>query len=97
LVALSLTIAARIAAGNQAWGTAVRLQASAESIFATTGFVLYDADRQVVDEMLLAARESLGSLFDSAEADGRSLDLPAAVAKATEVLDAAGHGSNVPR
>lgn len=87
MAAFSLIVAARIAAHDRAWPTAVSLHAAAESVLQRTGFVLYEDDRRISDEMLDEARRTLGGhQYDAASAAGSGLDLPAAAAIAGSVL-----------
>jgi predicted ATPase/class 3 adenylate cyclase len=96
LVALSMIVAARIAAAEAAWRTAVLVLGHAFAVFDRTGFALHDADRRLTEQVLGDARQALGrATFDATFAEGRSLEAPAAVALAVEVLTSAGREVDV--
>jgi tetratricopeptide (TPR) repeat protein len=89
MVAFSLIIAARIAAGQGQWETTARLHAHAESILESTGLALYDEDRKTSEALLTRARGQLGdSGFERAAASGRALGLLDAAATADALLSA---------
>ena len=56
----SLMVAARLAADDALWATAVRLQIAADEQLALIGTVMYDADRQAADAVLAEAVVKLG-------------------------------------
>ncbi|HEX2849053.1 MAG TPA: adenylate/guanylate cyclase domain-containing protein [Acidimicrobiales bacterium] len=93
MVAFSLIIAARIAAGAEQPDVAARLHAQAEAILESTGLALYDEDRRVSDEMLATVRDRMGEdAFRAAEQEGRELGLVRGAALASDVLAGAARG-----
>lgn len=88
-VAFSLMVAARLAALDGRWDCTVEFQTAADSILRDVGYVLYDSDRAVRDELLQTARLHLDdTAYATATERGRAMDLGAAVTAASDVLGA---------
>ena len=69
----SLMVAARLAADDGLWATAVRLQIAADEQLALIGSVMYAADRQAADAVLAEAVTRLGhEAFEKEQRRGRS-------------------------
>jgi hypothetical protein len=69
----SLMVAARLAADDGLWATAVRLQIAADEQLALIGSVMYAADRQAADGVLAEAATRLGhEEFEKEQRRGRS-------------------------
>jgi predicted ATPase/class 3 adenylate cyclase len=69
----SLMVAARLAADDALWATAVRLQIAADEQLALIGSVMYAADRQAADAVLAEAATRLGHEgFEKEQRRGRS-------------------------
>jgi predicted ATPase/class 3 adenylate cyclase len=87
IVAFSLIVAARLAAGEEQWETATQLHSHAESILDAIGLVLYEDDQRLSAQMLDDARRHLGDDdFAEARGVGHALDTPAAAALGDRVL-----------
>jgi hypothetical protein len=72
MIAYSLMVAARLAADDSRWATAVRLQIAADEQLAVIGSVMYAADREAADAVLAAAASHLGpDEFDEEQRHGR--------------------------
>ena len=73
MTAYSLMVAARLAADDGLWPTAVRLQIAADEQLALIGSVMYAADRQAADTVLAEAAARLGAdEFEREQRRGRS-------------------------
>ncbi|MEP7202214.1 MAG: adenylate/guanylate cyclase domain-containing protein [Ilumatobacteraceae bacterium] len=69
----SLMVAARLAADDALWATAVRLQIAADEQLALIGSMMYAADRQAADAVLAEAAAHLGhDEFENEQRRGRS-------------------------
>jgi predicted ATPase/class 3 adenylate cyclase/tetratricopeptide (TPR) repeat protein len=69
----SLMVAARLAADDALWATAVRLQTAADEQLALIGTVMYAPDRQAADAVLAEGAVQLGhDEFDDEQRRGRS-------------------------
>jgi predicted ATPase/class 3 adenylate cyclase len=69
----SLMVAARLAADDSLWATAVRLQIAADEQLALIGSVMYAADRDAADTVLAEAAARLGhDEFEKEQRRGRS-------------------------
>jgi predicted ATPase/class 3 adenylate cyclase len=88
MVAFSLIVAARLAAGERAWGLAVRLHTRAEAILGETGVAIYTDDAAISEAMLAEAARRLGrDAMRAEQAAGEGLELPEAIDHAREVFD----------
>ncbi len=73
MIAYSLMVAARLAADDALWATAVRLQIAADEQLALIGSVMYEADRHAADAVLAEAAANLGhEEFEKEQRRGRS-------------------------
>jgi tetratricopeptide (TPR) repeat protein len=73
MAAYSLMVAARLAADDAVWATAVRLQIAADEQLALIGSVMYAADRRAADAVLSEAAARLGhEEFEEEQRRGRS-------------------------
>jgi predicted ATPase len=87
LIAYSWMVAARLAAADGEWATAVRLQTAADEMLAETGHVMYPDDRAVADAVLVEARQQLGpGAFEDEQRRARSTTLDDLVALAEDVF-----------
>ena len=69
----SLMVAARLAADDALWATAVRLQIAADEQLAVIGSVMYAVDRQAADAVLAEGAARLGhDAFEEEQRHGRS-------------------------
>ncbi|MEY2581505.1 MAG: hypothetical protein QOE09_1354 [Ilumatobacteraceae bacterium] len=83
----SLMVAARLAADDALWATAVRLQIAADEQLALIGSVMYAADRRAADAVLAEAAAQLGhDEFEEEQRSGRSDQLDSLLALADELL-----------
>ncbi len=73
MIAYSLMVAARLAADDARWATAVRLQIAADEQLAVIGSAMYAPDRQAADAVLARGAVQLGNeAFEEEQRLGRS-------------------------
>jgi hypothetical protein len=82
MVAYSLIVAARFAAGTDEWEDALDLGLAATSMLHTSGIALYDHDQALLDDVIAKARAELG--VDALP--GRSDDVNEVVDRAAAIL-----------
>jgi predicted ATPase len=83
----SLMVAARLAADDARWATAVRLQIAADEQLALIGSVMYAADRRAADAVLAEAAAHLGpEEFDKEQRRGRSDEFDSFLAMADDLF-----------
>ncbi len=73
MIVYSLMVAARLAADDALWATAVRLQIAADEQLAVIGSMMYAPDRQAADAVLAQGAAQLGhEAFEVEQRHGRS-------------------------
>ena len=87
MIAYSLMVAARLAADDALWATAVRLQIAADEQLSAIGSVMYAPDRQAADAVLAQGAEQLGlEAFEEEQRLSRSDPIDSFLVLADEVL-----------
>lgn len=90
MVAFSLILAARLAAREQAWPTAIRLQSKADVLLDEIGLALFEDDIAQIDGTMAEAFAEVGRTdYRRLEDEGRSGDVGALAGEAEQILDAA--------
>jgi tetratricopeptide (TPR) repeat protein len=87
MIVYSLMVAARLAADDALWATAVRLQIAADEQLAVIGFKMYAPDREAADEVLAQGAAHLGhEAFEEDQRLGRSDPLDTYLVLADELF-----------
>jgi hypothetical protein len=87
MIVYSLMVAARLAADDALWATAVRLQIAADQQLAVIGSMMYAADRQAADEVLAEGAARLGpEAFEEERRLARSDPLDSFLVQADELF-----------
>ncbi|MGI9614882.1 MAG: ATP-binding protein [Acidimicrobiales bacterium] len=85
--AFSIIVAARLAASQQRWSTAVRLQGAADAALEKLSYVLYESDQLERSAMLEQAEDALSpSKVSSGLTEAATVDVATALGEAAEVL-----------
>ena len=91
MVAYSMVVAARLAAGAAAWADALRLGVLADIFIRSSEVILYEDDRRLLDETMRRARVEVGDEAAAAiTAEVSDLDLVTAAAMAAEIFEPEG-------
>lgn len=86
MLAFSLIVAARIAAGGGDWTEAVLLHSRAEALLDEIGLVLYADDQRESEKLMTDARGRLGEQFGALLIEGGEIEIPSAVDRAKKVF-----------
>ncbi len=87
LVAYSLLLASRLAAGTGDWTTSALLAAKGSSMLSEAGQQLYPDDLSAFDALLVRTQQALGDTnFDRSVRDGAALDAAVAAEMASELF-----------
>lgn len=90
MVAFSLIVAARIAAGSGDWAEAVLLHSRADALLDEIGLVLYADDQRESEKLMTDARNELGDeAFAGLASEGRNIEVPTAADRAKKVFSSA--------
>ncbi len=88
MVAYSMVVAARLAAGAAAWADALRLGVLADIFLRSSEIILYEDDRRLLDETMRRARAEVGDEAAAAiTAEVSDFDLVTAAAMAAEIFE----------
>ena len=88
MVAYSMVVAARLAAGAAVWADALRLGVLADIFLRSSEVILYEDDRRLLDETMRRARAEVGDEAAAAiTAEVSDFDLVTAAAMAAEIFE----------
>jgi hypothetical protein len=91
MVAYSMVVAARLAAGAAAWADALRLGVLADTFIRSSEIILYEDDRRLLEETMQRARAEVGDEAAAAiTAEVTDLDLVTAAAMAADIFESEG-------